>query len=218
LTPIVLLGLAYLLGSIPTSYWIGRGIYGVNLREMGSGNLGATNALRVLGWKGALPVLLVDMAKGTVPVALFPALVPSLSFSWTLAFGGAAIVGHVFSIWVGFRGGKGVATSAGVFLGLAPQALGAAFLIWGVALWLSRTASVASLSAAVALPPLVWFFGGTRDGATPLFWFSLGLSVFVLWAHRSNLRRLMAGEEPRLRRRSAPMPRADGLGEGGETP
>ena len=118
----ILLGLSYLLGAPPTSYWVGRGIYGVDLRERGSGNLGATNTFRVLGWKAALPVVLVDVTKGFLPVWLFPQIAGA-SLAWTLAFGGAAVVGHIYSLWVGLRGGKGVATSAGALVGLPPGAV-----------------------------------------------------------------------------------------------
>ena len=121
-----LLALSYLLGATPTSYWMGRAFHGLDLREHGSGNLGATNVFRILGPKWALPVVAVDVAKGFVPVWFFPSMVDG-GLGWTLAFGGAAIVGHIYSLWVGFKGGKGIATSAGVFLALAPWAVLGAF-------------------------------------------------------------------------------------------
>ena len=120
MSPYALVLLAYVVGATPTSFWVGRYGYGVDLREMGSGNLGATNTFRVLGGKAALPVMVVDIAKGWLPVFLFPQVDGSAAWTWALAYGAAAIVGHVFSFWVGFRGGKGVATSGGVFLALAP--------------------------------------------------------------------------------------------------
>ena len=126
-----LLALSYLLGATPTSYWIGRAFHGLDLREHGSGNLGATNAFRVLGPTWALPVVAVDIAKGFLPVLFFPDLVGA-DLGWTIAFGAAAIVGHIFSLWVGFEGGKGIATSAGVFLALAPWAVLGGFVVWAV--------------------------------------------------------------------------------------
>ena len=120
-----LIALSYLIGATPTSYWMGRAVHGLDLREHGSGNLGATNVFRILGAKWALPVVAVDIAKGFLPVWFFPGMVGG-DLRWTLAFGGAAIVGHIFSLWVGFKGGKGIATSAGVFLALATWAVLAA--------------------------------------------------------------------------------------------
>ena len=112
---LILLAASYLLGATPTSYWVGRWFYGRDLRTEGSGNLGATNTYRTLGWKAALPVALADIAKGYVPVAVFPALHGDAPWTWALAYGAAAILGHVFSFWVGFKGGKGVATGSGGF-------------------------------------------------------------------------------------------------------
>lgn len=191
----VLLGLSYLLGATPTSYWVGRAFHRVDLREHGSGNLGATNALRVLGWKSALPVMVVDIAKGFVPAFFFPGLVDA-SFAWTLAFGAAAIVGHMFSLWVGFRGGKGVATSAGVLLALAPWAVLGGFLVWAGVTAATRYVSLGSMVAAAALPVLVTFT--PQEGGRTMLWFTTGLALFVIWAHRSNLARLMRGEENRF--------------------
>ncbi len=191
----LLLALSYLFGATPTSYWVGRAFQGIDLRQHGSGNLGATNALRVMGWRWAVPVMIVDVAKGFVPVRFFPGLVDA-SFGWTLAFGAAAIFGHMFSLWVGFRGGKGVATSAGVFLGLAPWAVLAAFVVWSAVAATTRYVSMASMSAAVALPALVALT--PHRGGPALLWFTVALALFVVWAHRSNVRRLVRGEESRI--------------------
>lgn len=198
--PILLTGLAYVAGATPTSHWVGRGVYGVDLRSRGSGNLGATNVFRVLGWKAALPVVLVDILKGWVPVALFPALVPDLGAWWMLAFGAAAIVGHTASFWVGFRGGKGVATSAGVFLALAPLAVLAGLVVWLGAVLLSRYVSLGSILAAVILPAAV-LRTPHRGGEATVF-FAVAMALFVIWAHRSNIRRLLRGEENRISRRT----------------
>lgn len=198
-----LLGLSYLLGATPTSYWVGRAFHGLDLREHGSGNLGATNAFRVMGWKSALPVMVVDIGKGFVPVWFFPGLIGA-SFAWSLAFGAAAIVGHVFSLWVGFKGGKGVATSAGVFTALAPWAVLGAFGVWLVATGLSGHVSLGSILAAASLPVLVYLT--PNPGGAGLLLFTTALAVFVVWAHRSNIRRLIRGEESSFRRRTEGTP------------
>src|SRR5918997_1107199 len=146
---------SYFIGAIPTSYLLSRFFAGVDLRRQGSGNLGATNLYRVLGWKYAVPAALVDIAKGLVPVVLFaPRASPSQMFA--LACGVAAIVGHVFSVFVGFRGGKGVATAAGVMLGLAPLALGIAAATWLLVLTLSGYVSLGSIAAAAVFPLAVY--------------------------------------------------------------
>jgi acyl phosphate:glycerol-3-phosphate acyltransferase len=191
-----LLLLSYLLGSIPTSYLMGKYFHGLDLREHGSGNLGATNAFRVLGVKSALPVMLVDIAKGFVPTWVFPPLIGA-GFGWTLAFGSAAIVGHMFSVWVGFKGGKGMATSAGVFLGLAPWAVLAGLVLWCVLTFGTGYVSLGSIVTALALPVLVALT--PHRGGAALFWFGAALAAVVVWAHRGNVRRLVRGEEHRFR-------------------
>lgn len=191
------LALAYLLGATPTSYWVGKAFHGIDLREHGSGNLGATNALRVLGWKSALPVVLLDTLKGFVPVWLFAELAGA-GFGWTLAYGAAAILGHMFSLWVGFRGGKGMATSAGAFLALAPTAVLINFGVWLALTFGTGYVSLASIVAAIALPPLIAVT--PHQGGDTLLWFATPLAVFVVWKHRANIGRLMRGEENRFRR------------------
>jgi len=197
--PLTLLGLAYVLGATPTSLWVGRAVYGVDLRHEGSRNLGATNTLRVLGWKPAVPVILVDVGKGWAPVALFPLAAPGVGEHWLLAWGAAAIVGHVFSFWAGFRGGKGIATSTGVFLALAPWATLVAFLVWATVVSFTRYVSLGSIIAALILPAAVALTPHRGGGAT--LWFTAALAVFVIWAHRANVRRLLRGEENRFGRR-----------------
>lgn len=196
----LLILLAYVLGATPTSHLVGRGVFGVDLREQGSGNLGATNTFRILGWKAALPVILVDVLKGWLPVWLFPQIDGQAAMGWAMAFGGAAIVGHVFSFWVGFRGGKGVATSAGVFLALAPWAVLVALVGWIIPVSATRIVSLGSICAAAVLPIGVWLL--PHRGGGELLPFTAALAVFVIWAHRSNIGRLIRGEEPGLRRSS----------------
>lgn len=188
--------LAYGLGSVPTSYVVARVVRGIDLRQHGSGNLGATNAFRVLGWRAAVPVIVADVAKGWIPAALFPLWDGSPAMGWALVYGAAAIVGHVLSVFVRFKGGKGVATSAGVFLALAPWALLIGFVVWGITLVLTRIVSLASLLAALVLPVAVF----ATNEPWVVFWLSVALSIFVIYAHRANIRRLVRGEEHRFGR------------------
>lgn len=199
ITPLMLVFLSYVLGATPSALWIGRGFYGVDLREEGSGNLGATNAFRVLGRKAAIPVVIADVLKGWIPVAIFPRFVPEAGIGWTLGFAGAVVLGHVFSFWVNFRGGKGVATSGGAFLALAPTGVLMTLLLWTASVYLTGYVSVASILAALALPIAVHFT--PHEGGTAPVLFSIGLGAFVIWAHRRNIERLLRGEEPRFRGR-----------------
>jgi len=193
-----LLALSYLIGAIPTSYIIGKVFHGIDLRDHGSGNLGATNAFRILGVKSAVPVVVLDIAKGFLPTWLFP-VVAGVGFGWTLGFGSAAIVGHMFSVWVRFKGGKGMATSAGVFLGLAPWAVLGALALWCLLTFSTGYVSLGSIAAAVVMPILV--FATPHAGGDTLLWFSIGLAAVVVWAHRANIARLVRGEENRFGKR-----------------
>lgn len=208
MNPALLLVFAYLLGAVPTSFAVGKGAYGVDLRTQGSGNLGATNTLRVLGWKAALPVVVFDVFKGWAPVVLFPPLMEEPALVWALAFGAAAIVGHVFSVWVRFRGGKGVATSAGVFLALAPWAVLVSLVVFLGLVLPTRYVSLGSIGGAVVLPFAVWLT--PHEGGRAVLGFTVALALFVVWAHRANLVRLMRGEENRFGRTTEP-----GTSEGG---
>lgn len=196
--PWLLLLASYLIGAIPTSFLVARSVRGIDLREHGSGNLGATNAFRVLGWKAATPIFLFDIFKGWLPAALFPLWDGVEGWAWPLAYGAAAVIGHVFSIYVGFRGGKGVATGAGVFLALAPTAVLAGLAVWLLLVFTTGYVSLASITAAVVLPVAVLIV----QGANPIFYLALVLAAFVIYAHRSNVRRLLRGEEHRFRRKA----------------
>lgn len=196
----LLLLASYLIGAIPTSYVVGRLVRGIDLREHGSGNLGATNVYRVLGWKAAVMVFPVDIFKGFAPTFFFPRFDGSPQPEWALAYGAAAIVGHVYSVYVSFKGGKGIATSAGVFLALAPWALLAGLCVWLLAVGATRIVSIASLAAALVVPIVVFF----ERGNGPVFWLSLALMAFVIWSHRANIRRLLHGEEHRFGQPRAP--------------
>ncbi len=198
MNPYVLLALAYVAGATPTSHVVGKGVYGTDLRTKGSGNLGGTNTFRVLGWKAALPVVVVDVFKGWLPVWYFPQLHGDRPWEWALAYGGAAIVGHVFSFWVGFKGGKGIATSGGVFLAVVPLALLAGVATWFVVVVVTRIVSVGSMAAALVVPVAVYF--SPHAGGDATLWFTVGLAAFVIWSHRSNIDRLMKGEESSFRK------------------
>jgi glycerol-3-phosphate acyltransferase PlsY len=188
---------AYVIGSIPFAYIAGRLARGIDLREHGSGNLGATNVFRLLGWKVAVPVLLLDAAKGALPVLILPRLVETTDpVVWAMAYGVAAIAGHVrplFLLWRG--GGKGVATAAGVFLALAPISLLLVTVLFVIVLWTSGYVSLGSLVSAAALPLAVLFEKGAHS---PILWMSIPLALFVFWTHRANIGRLRRGEEHRF--------------------
>jgi acyl phosphate:glycerol-3-phosphate acyltransferase len=195
---------SYLLGAVPTSYLVSRAFAKIDLRQHGSGNLGATNLYRVLGWRYAVPVALFDIAKGAIPVLLFAPRV-SDSEMYALACGVAAIVGHVFSLFVRFKGGKGVATAAGVMLGLTPLALAVVASVWGVVLRFTGYVSLASIAAAAVLPFAVYLF---EHPTTPeLLWFDALIAAGVIFLHRRNIERLLKGTENRFGRGAASTPR-----------
>jgi glycerol-3-phosphate acyltransferase PlsY len=190
---------AYLVGSIPAAYIAGR-LGGVDLRDHGSGNLGATNVTRVLGWKVGLPVYLFDTAKGALPVMFLPGwLGVADSRGWALAYGVAAILGHVRPIFLlGRGGGKGVATAGGVFLALAPYATLVSLAVFIAALTATGYVSLGSLLAALALPVALLVLQGPRS---PVFVASALIGLFVWYTHRANIGRLRRGEESRFGRR-----------------
>ena len=199
--PALWLVASYFVGAIPTSYLAGRLFRGIDLREHGSRNLGATNVYRTLGWRYAIPVGLADIAKGAVPVLVFA---PQVSGSqlFALACGLAAIVGHVFSVFVRFRGGKGVATAAGVMLGLAPLAIGLSALTWVLVVKLSGYVSLASIAGAAVFPLAVYLL--ERPDRPEILWLDALVAVAIIWFHRANIRRLLNGTESRFGRRAAP--------------
>ena len=193
--------LGYVLGSIPFAYIAGKLARGIDLRQHGSGNLGATNVYRTLGAKVASVVFVLDTLKGALPVLAVRqyAIGPHLDL-WAIAAGVAAIVGHakpIFLLWKG--GGKGVATAGGVFLALAPIPTLASMATFIVVVLLSGYVSVASLTAAVVLPVVLGVTSGVRS---PLFVVSVVIAVFVFWTHRANIGRLRRGEEHRFGRKA----------------
>lgn len=189
---------SYLLGAIPTSYLVVRLVRGEDLRKFGSGNLGATNLFRVLGWKYAVPVGAFDVLKGAVPVMVLGPAAGASPLEAVL-LGSGAVVGHIFSVFVKFKGGKGVATGAGVVLGLAPWAFLAALITWLVVTRLSGFVSLGSIMAALVLPPAAYLLHPERR---PLLWVFGSLSALIIVLHRANIARLIAGTENRFGRRS----------------
>lgn len=202
LPPALLIVLAYVAGSIPAALIAGQ-LHGVDIRKQGSGNLGATNVVRVLGWKTGLAVFLFDAAKGGLPVLYFPRLTDGAADPRMLAlvYGLAAVVGHVRPVFLRFRkGGKGVATASGVFLGLAPLPMLVSFALFVAVVLVSGYVSLASLVSAAVLPALLAYTVGVRS---PMFVVSVLLAMFVFWTHRANIARLRRGEEHRFGKRAA---------------
>ena len=189
---------AYLIGSIPTAYLVGRA-HGIDLRTVGSGNLGATNVFRTLGWQWGLLVYTIDFAKGILPVLWLPARGGVAGgWPWGAVFGLLAIAGHVRPVFLlGKGGGKGVATASGVFFALAPMAALGAMGAFVLTVTLTRYVSLGSLIGAAVLPALlVW----TEQGFTPLVVVGASVAAFVFWTHRENIGRLRQGTEHRLGR------------------
>lgn len=218
---------AFLLGSIPFGLIIARA-KGINIREHGSGNIGATNVLRVIGKKYGISCLFLDALKGFIPVVIAlsmihfqglknPLIITSLApyaqdFPMLTAqifqviTGFCAVLGHNYSPWVGFKGGKGIATSAGVLIALMPAAIVVLIVVWLVVFLLTKYVSLASIATAVVLPLVTiwgsWFHGKIQNGTwnKPLFVFTLIIAILAVWKHRSNLERLRNGTEHRFTR------------------
>jgi glycerol-3-phosphate acyltransferase PlsY len=189
----------YLVGSVPTGYLLARS-RGIDIRQHGSGNIGATNVGRVMGRNWGLLAFACDFLKGFLPLYLVRSLAFAEGGSWSVSLllvicGLAAIVGHNYTPWLGFKGGKGIATSAGVLGALMPCVLAVALSLWIIAVLLTRTVSIGSLLAAAVLPPAAgWFYPGE--------WIYFGLATLAgglaTWRHRSNIQRLLAGTESRI--------------------
>lgn len=212
LSLLVILVLSYLVGSIPASVWIGRAIYGVDVRKHGSGNAGATNAFRVLGWKAGVLSTLVDLGKGLFAAGVIATIrldaLPAGVGAWQiesvvrLLAGLAAVVGHMYPVWAGFKGGKGVNTSAGVLFALTPITMFITLGVFALVLLSSRYVSLASLFAAITFPSAVairrYVFG--IEALDPsLLVFSVVMALGIIVAHRANIRRLLNGTESRIR-------------------
>lgn len=199
--------ISYLIGSVPAGYLAGR-IAGIDIRKAGSGNIGATNVLRVLGKRYGYPVFVFDFVKGTAAVEISIFIFNNTHHAevsrelCAILAGVSSVIGHSYPVWLGFKGGKGVATSFGVVFGLIPLAAVIAVTVWLITFGTTRYVSVASMMAALALPitVLVMLYVKLLSGLALLL-FSICLAAIVIWRHRSNLSRLMSGTEPRFERK-----------------
>jgi glycerol-3-phosphate acyltransferase PlsY len=194
----MLLVAAYLLGSIPTAFLLVRLLGRGDVRTIGSGNVGATNALRAAGWRAALVVLLIDVAKGALAVGVMRQATDAPT--WAAAAGLVAVVGHCFPVWLAFSGGKGVATAVGAFAMVAPAALAVAAAVWLAVMVASRYVALASVTAAVTLPVAVHLVARAPGAVVGC---AAAAVAVVIWRHRRNLVRLVRGEEPKLSLRRA---------------
>jgi len=193
--------LAYLIGSIPTSVWIGRKFYGIDIREHGSKNAGSTNAIRYLGWKAGLAVLSFDIFKGWLAVNLIHIThfyIPQTGdfIEFQLLLGIAAILGHVFPVYVGFRGGKGVATLFGLILAINPEPTLICTGVFLITLVITKYVSLSSMIAGFAFPVLVIFVFKTTTPSLVIF--SLIISVLLLFTHQKNIERLLRKQERKV--------------------
>jgi len=207
---ILLLFAAYLIGSIPSAVWIGKRFYGVDVREHGSGNAGFSNMVRVLGWKAGLPVFLLDTIKGILAVTLIrvtqfyiPGTADFVGFQ--LLLGAAAVLGHIFPVYVGFRGGKGVATLVGIMLAIQPEPTLICIGIFVFVFLTTRYVSLSSMIAGISFPILIIFVFQTTISSLVIF--SIIISILLLLTHQKNIERLLNNEESRakiVRRRNKP--------------
>ena len=192
---------AYLIGSIPSAVWIGRLFYGVDVREHGSGNAGATNVIRVLGYKAGIPVLLFDVFKGWVAVSLagwigLPGASPDLIVYVSIMLAFAAVLGHVFPVFAGFKGGKGVGTLAGAGIALYPIALLIVLGVFIVTLSLTKYVSLSSVLSALLFPVVVILVLGEQHPGLVIL--AIVIAIFIPLTHRKNISRLLKGEEKKF--------------------
>ncbi len=190
---------AYIIGSIPTSFLMGKIIKGIDIRKYGSGNVGATNALRVLGTKIGIITLVIDIAKGFFAVQLGKILISDPSNLALILIGLFAISGHIFTIFLKFKGGKGVATAAGVFIALTPVALGIALLVFVITVWISKYVSLGSMLAAVTLL-VIELIINIRNSfeEKELLIYIFFITVFIIVRHKANIKRIIDGNENRI--------------------
>ena len=200
---IILLILSYLTGAFPSAVWFGRTFYNVDVREYGSGNAGATNTFRVLGKNAGIPVLFMDVFKGWISVNYIFLInssnifSPELLFENQLAFGIAAVIGHLFPIYTGFRGGKGIATMLGLLIGLQPYAAFFSLIIFVIILFVFRFVSLASMVASFAFPFFVMIILSSTN--EPLNLFAIFVPILSLITHQKNIERLIRKEEAKVK-------------------
>jgi acyl phosphate:glycerol-3-phosphate acyltransferase len=212
LSLVVILVLSYLVGSIPGSVLVGKWVHGIDIREHGSGNPGATNAFRVLGWKSGVLCTIIDMGKGFIAAGLIASIridgLPGLVEAWhmdtviRLIAGMAAVAGHMFPVWAKFHGGKGVNTSGGALLAIEPISMVITLTVFAVVLFSSRYVSLASLAAAITFPSTIairrYAFGVESIDPSLLF-ISIVMAIGLFVAHRPNIKRLLNGTENRVK-------------------
>ena len=192
---------AYILGSIPAAVWIGKWLHNIDVRKHGSGNAGATNVIRVLGWKTGMPVLSIDLAKGWL-ATMMPIFLNSADTgtgtltNLQIAAGLISIIGHIFPLFAGFRGGKGVATMFGVLLALHPLLTISCMGVFLVVLLITGIVSISSMTAGIAFPVLLFLFFDTPSLVFKIF--SVIVAIALLLTHRKNIGRLLSGEEKKL--------------------
>ena len=190
----------YLLGSFPTSYLVGKILKGIDIRKHGSGNVGATNTFRVLGAAPGILVLVVDIAKGLVTVSLIAPYIAShfdtsLTLAWLKILAGISVIaGHNWSVFLHFKGGKGVATSAGVLLGISAKSVGLAAIVWVIVTGVSRYVSLGSIISAAILPIFMWLSGEE----TPTLFFGVAIAILIVVRHRANIVRLIHHRENKI--------------------
>ena len=193
--------IAYLLGSIPTSVWIGKRFYNIDVREFGSGNAGATNTFRVLGKKAGIPVLIIDILKGTLAVSLsYLSSYEQSNESFVnlqLGLGVATLLGHIFPLFAGFRGGKGVATLLGVIMCITPVSCGLALIIFLFVLFSSRMVSLSSMMAGLSYPFLLYFVMHNDNNILTVF--SIIVTALLIVTHRKNIQRILRKEESKVK-------------------
>jgi len=207
--------LSYLIGSIPTSIIVGKLKRGIDIRQHGSGNAGGTNVIRVLGWKAGIFVIIMDMAKGLLATIVvsrlmygpipFENITPFDDFTVVQIIAGcAAILGHIWTLFAGFKGGKGIATAGGMLIGVAPVEVAVSLGIFVVVFLVTHYVSLGSLSAAASFPLTMFFrenvFMVSIRGYNTLIFFSIGISLLIFYTHRANIKRLLKGTENRLSR------------------
>ena len=202
MTLAILLVLAYLIGSVPTAVWVSKWVYGIDIREHGSGNAGATNAFRILGTKAGSGVMLVDMMKGFIAVKL------SIfsSFTWTsepfvnlqIFLGLSAVLGHIFPIWADFRGGKGIATLFGMILSIQPIVAVSLVIVFMLMLFITRYVSLSSITASIAFPVLILFIFNAHAQELSYRLFAIATAFLVVLTHHKNIGRLLSGNENKV--------------------
>lgn len=199
--PLILGICAYLLGSIPTAVWFGKRFYGIDVREHGSGNAGATNTLRVLGNKAGFTVLIIDALKGYAAASLVFAMqeIEHGSNTWLvyqIIYGALAVIGHIYPVFAGFKGGKGIATLLGIVIAINYQLALLCFIVFVAVVLITRYISLGSMLSALVSPAIAYYIQGKQ--ITALFYFCIVVSVLVVYTHRTNIKRLQNGSENRF--------------------